>query len=70
MFDMKMDVEKKVKEKMDIEEKKLASYISESEDSDKIVKWMVSWFYEFCNFISQIKLNFNFSLFIIYDFVE
>ena len=35
---MKMDVEKKVKEKMDIEEKKLASYISESEDSDKTVK--------------------------------
>ena len=84
MFDMKMDVEKekkkphtstaivekKVIEKMDVEEKKLAMYISESEDSDKTVKWMVCWFYEFCNFLSQIKLIFYFSLFIIYDFVE
>ena len=50
MFDIKMDVEqekklplnstgkKKKTEKMDVEEEKLAKYISESEDSDKTVK--------------------------------
>ena len=32
------NTEKKVKKKMDIEQDKLAMYISESEDSDKTVK--------------------------------